>query len=143
MAEELGVRYVMEGSVRRVGDQVRINAQLIDAITGHHLWAERFDGAWEIFALQDTINQKIVGALAVKLTAGEKAAVREKGTDNVAAYDEFIKGRTHYRRYTREDYAKAEAFYKRAIELDPKYGQAKASLAALYADAAGRECCRP
>jgi adenylate cyclase len=133
VAEELGVRYVMEGSVRRVGDQVRINAQLIDAITGHHLWAERFDGSMkDIFALQDAINQKIVGALAVKLTPEQKAAVREKGTDNVAAYDEFVKGREHFYRHTSEDYAKAEAFYKRAIELDPKYGQAGAWLAELY-----------
>jgi adenylate cyclase len=71
--EELGVRYVLEGSVRRAGKQVRINAQLIDATTGGHLWAERYDGKMDdVFALQDRITRKIVGALAVKLTAGEE-----------------------------------------------------------------------
>ena len=73
VAEELGVRYVLEGSVRRAGDEIRINAQLIDAMTGHHLWAERYDGKMgKIFALQDQITQKIVSALAIKMTSGEK-----------------------------------------------------------------------
>jgi len=139
VAEDLGVRYVLEGSVRREEDQVRINAQLIDATTGEHLWAERFDGNMgDVFSLQDKISQKIVAALALKLTAGEKTLVVQKGTQNPAAYEEFIKGRTHYRRFTREDCAEAEACFKRAIALDPNYGQAKASLAALYADAAGQ-----
>jgi TolB-like protein len=139
VAEDLGVRYVLEGSVRREEDQVRINAQLVDATTGQHLWADRFDGNMgDVFSLQDKISQKIVAALAVKLTAGEKTLVGQKGTQNPAAYEEFLKGRTHYRRFTREDCAKAEACFKRAIALDPNYGQAKASLAALYADAAGQ-----
>ena len=80
VAEELGVRYVLEGSVRRAGDEIRINAQLIDAMTGHHLWAERYDGKIDrIFALQDQINQKIVSALAVKLTGCEKELVGPEG----------------------------------------------------------------
>jgi TolB-like protein len=93
VAEELGVRYVLEGSVRRAGEQIRINAQFIDATTGHHLWAEKYDGNMkDIFAFQDQISQKIVSALAVKLTAGEKEVVAQKGTDNVAAYDAFLRG---------------------------------------------------
>ena len=80
VAEELGVRYVLEGSVRRAGDEIRINAQLIDAMTGLHLWAERYDGTMsKVFALQDEITQKIVSALEVKLTGGEKEQVGLKG----------------------------------------------------------------
>ena len=136
VSEELGVRYVLEGSIRRAGDQVRINAQLIDATTGQHLWAERYDGSMkDVFSLQDKINQKIVAALAVKLTAGEKALVSQKGTKNPAAYEEFMKGREYYLRNTKEDYAKAEACFKKAIELDPNYGRALAALALLYFDA--------
>jgi TolB-like protein len=135
VAEELGVQYVLEGSVRREGDQMRINAQLVDSTTGRHLWAERFDGSMrDVFSLQDKINQKIVAALAVKLTAGEKTLVSQKGTLNPAAYEEFLKGRVHYLRFTKEDCAKAEECFKRAIALDPNYGQAKASLALLYSD---------
>ena len=136
VAEELGVRYVLEGSVRRVGDQVRINAQLIDSTNGQHLWAERYDGSMrDVFSLQDKINQKIVAALAVKLTAGEKTLVTQKGTNDPAAYEEFLRGREHYLRYTKEDFPKADACFKRAIELDPKYSRARAALALLYYDA--------
>jgi adenylate cyclase len=133
VAEELGVRYVLEGSVRRVGDQVRINAQLIDATNGRHLWAERYDGSMrDVFSLQDKINQKIVAALAVQLTAGEKTLLSEKGTNDPAAYEEFLKGREHYLKFTRDDFAKAEVCFKRAIELDPNFTRATASLAYLY-----------
>jgi adenylate cyclase len=133
VAEELGVRYVLEGSVRRVGDQMRINAQLIDAATGQHLWAERYDGSMrDVFSLQDRINQKIVAALAVKLTPLEKMLVTEKGTSDPAAYEEFLKGREYYFKFTKEDFVKAEACFKRAIELDPNFSRATASLASLY-----------
>jgi adenylate cyclase len=138
VAEELGVRYVLEGSVRRAGDQVRINAQLIDATTGQHLWAERYDGSMrDVFSLQDRINQKIVAALAVKLTPLEKMLVTEKGTSDPAAYEEFLKGREHYFKFTKEDLVKAEACFKRAIEVDPNFSQATASLALLYYQASG------
>ena len=133
VGRELCVRYVMEGSVQKAGSQVRINAQLIDAKTGGHLWAERYDGNMDdIFALQDKITQKITSALAVKLTAGEKALFGQKGTHNIAAYQEFLKGRVHYRRNTTEDFSKAEASFKRAIQLDPNYAKARAALAMLY-----------
>jgi adenylate cyclase len=136
IAEDLGVRYVLEGSVRKAGDEIRINAQLIDAISGHHLWAERYDGAMgKIFALQDRITQKIVTALAVKLTGSEKELVGKKGTDNVAAYDAFLRGWGHYLRLTPEDFAKAAASFRKAVELDPNYGRAYAALSAVYWDA--------
>jgi len=133
VAEELGVRYVLEGSVRRAGDEVRINAQLVDALTGHHLWAERYDGKMDrIFALQDQITKKIVSALAVKLIGSEKELGGQKGTDNAAAYDEFLRGWGHYLRFTPEDFAKAASSFRKAIELDPNYGRAYAALALLH-----------
>ena len=135
VAEDLGVRYVLEGSVRRVKDQVRINAQLIDASTGGHLWAERYDGKMDnIFALQDKITGKIVAALAVKLTAGEQAEVAHKETNNITAYDTFLQGWAHYLRFTPDDYAKAIPYFEKAIELDPHYGRAYAALASIYWD---------
>jgi len=133
VAEELGVRYVLEGSVRRAGDEVRINAQLVDALTGHHLWAERYDGKIDkIFSLQDQITKKIVSALAVKLTGSEKELGGQKGTDNAAAYDEFLRGWGYYLRFTPEDFSKAVASFKKAIELDPNYGRAYAALALVH-----------
>jgi TolB-like protein/lipoprotein NlpI len=137
VAQELGVRYVLEGSVRRAGKQVRINAQLIDATTGHHLWAERYDGdISDVFALQDAITGKIVAAMAVKLTSGEQEQVERKYTDNTAAYDAFLQGRAHYVRCTPEDYAKAVSYFEKAIELDPSYGRAYAALALTYWESA-------
>ena len=131
VAEELGVRYVLEGSARRDGERIRITAQLIDATTGHHLWAERYDGTVrDVFALQDQITQKIVAALAVKLSPGEKA--ERGGTDNVAAYEEFLKGWERYLQFTSDDFARAIQHFKKAVELDPSYGRAHAALALTY-----------
>ena len=136
VAQELGVRYVLEGSVRRTGNQVRINAQLIDATTSHHLWAERYDGAiGNVFELQDTITGKIVAALAIKLTSGEQEKVTRKETDNIEAYDAFLKGWDHYRRWTPEDFREAIPYFEKAIELDPNYGRAYAALASIYMEA--------
>ena len=133
VAQELGVRYVLEGSVRRAGDQVRINAQLIDATTGHHLWAERYDGYFgDVFALQDRITGEIVAALSVKLTSYEKEQVARKYTDNISAYDAFLQGRAHYVRRTPDHYAEAVSCFKKAVELDPNYGQAYAALSLTY-----------
>ena len=133
VAEELGVRYVLEGSVRRADDRVRINTQLIDATTGGHLWAERYDGKMvDVFDLQDKITQKIVTALAVKLTPGEQQYVVRKETENTVAYDTLLKGWEHYRRFTPDDFAKALSYFEKAIELDPNYGQAHAALAQTY-----------
>jgi TolB-like protein/class 3 adenylate cyclase len=135
VAEELGVRYVLEGSVRKAGEQVRINTQLIDATTGNHLWAKRYDGKLDnIFALQDKITQKIVAALAVKLSMGEQEKVSRKETDNIEAYDAFLKGWEHYRRWTPEDFRKAIPYFERAIELDSQYGRAYAAIASVYTE---------
>jgi TolB-like protein/Flp pilus assembly protein TadD len=135
ISHELGVQYVLEGSVRRSEDKVRINAQLIDAMTGGHLWAERYDGSLEdVFTLQDKINRKIVAALAVKLTAGEQIHVVRKDTDNIAAYDTFLQGWEHYVRTTPEDYAKAIRYFEKAVKLDPDYGRAYAALSSIYWD---------
>jgi len=135
VAEELGVRYVLEGSVRKADKQVRINAQLIDATTGGHLWAKRYDGHLDdVFGLQDKITQKIVAALAVKLSVGEQEKVTRKETDNIEAYDAFLKGWEHYRRWTPEDFRKAIPYFERAIELDPHYGRAYAAVASVYTE---------
>jgi len=133
VAEELGVRYVVEGSVRRAGEQVRINVQLIEAATGHHLWAERYDGKMaDIFALQDQINQKIISTLEFKLTAVEKSRIARKETNNIKAYDAFLRGWEHYKQMTPEDFSKASSYFKKAINLDPIYARAYAALALLY-----------
>jgi len=135
VAQELGVRYVLEGSVRKAGEQVRINAQLIDATTGQHLWAERYDGPiGDVFTVQDRIAGKIVTALAVKLTASERKRVTRKHTVNIAAHDAFLQGRQYYVRRTPDDWAKAVSYFKRAVELDPNYGRAYAALALLYCE---------
>ena len=133
IAQELGVRYVLEGSVRRVGNEVRINAQLIDSTTGGHLWAERYDGRMDdIFALQDKITGQIVNALAVKLTTDEEKRFELKETISIEAYDAFLQGWEHYLRQTPDDFAKALSYFKKAIELDPNYGRAYAALSLTY-----------
>jgi TolB-like protein/class 3 adenylate cyclase/Flp pilus assembly protein TadD len=133
VAEELGVRYVLEGSVRRASDTVRINAQLIDATTGGHLWAERYDGTLtDVFALQDRVTSQIVSALAVHLAPGEQTQQKAGETDNPQAYDAFLKGWELYHRFTPKDFAAAIPHLERAIELDPDYGRAHAALATLY-----------
>jgi TolB-like protein/class 3 adenylate cyclase/rhodanese-related sulfurtransferase len=136
VAEELGVRYVLEGSVRRVGDQVRINAQLIDATTGGHLWAERYDGSLEdIFALQDQVTQQIVSALKVSLTGEETAKHVRHTTDSAEAHDAFLQGWAHYKLGTPEDLARGIPFFEKAIGLDNNYGLAHAALASIFWDA--------
>ena len=133
VAEELGVRYVMEGSVRRAGDQVRINAQLIDATTGGHLWAERYDGTLsDIFALQDRVTTKIVNAMSVTLTPEELEDLGSLGTSNADAHDAYLQGLSFYFRNTPADNAKAEPYFKRAAELDPEFKRAYAALAKIY-----------
>jgi TolB-like protein/Tfp pilus assembly protein PilF len=133
IAEELGVRYVLEGSVRKAENRVRINAQLIDAMSGHHLWADRYDGDMsDIFALQDKITRKIISALALKLTASEQKALTDKGTDNIQAYDAYLRGWQGYRTLTRAGFAEAKAYLEKAVELDPEFARAYAALAVLY-----------
>jgi adenylate cyclase len=130
VAEELGVRYVLEGSVRRAGDQLRINAQLIDATTGGHLWADRYDGSLDdVFGLQDKVTREVVAALAVKLAPATQARPE---TDSAEAYDAFLRGWAYYRRGSPEGYGKAIPHFEKAIELDANYSRAYAALAAIY-----------
>jgi adenylate cyclase len=133
VGRELGVRYVLEGSVRKANDRVRITAQLVDASTGGHLWAERYDRDLEdIFALQDEVTQKIVAALAVTLTEDEQERLARKYTDNMEAYDALLQGLEHENRYTKEANAQARQMYQRAIDLDPKFALAYALLGWTY-----------
>jgi TolB-like protein/class 3 adenylate cyclase len=133
VARKLGVKYVLEGSVRRVGKAIRINTQLIDGANGAHIWAERYDGTLaDIFSLQDKVTGEIVAQLQISLTPDEQNR-RERGdTDNSDAHDAYLRGWQLYRRYTPEDFVKAIPHLKRAVELDPDYGQAWAALASIY-----------
>ena len=133
VGRELGVRYILEGSVRRSGNRVRINAQLTDASTGGHLWAERYDGIMdEVFSLQDKVTRKIVAALAVKLMPGEETRIASKDTNNIESYDRFLKGWEHYLRETPEDYSEAIGYFEQALQLDPTYSRAYAAIALTY-----------
>ena len=133
VAEDLGVRYVLEGSVRRSGDQVRVNAQLIDATTGGHLWADRYDGGvTSIFEVQDLFVREIVGALALSLSDKEEQELARGKTSNVQAREAFQNGWEHYLRYTPQDNARAAEYLKQAVELDPDYGRAYAALGLVY-----------
>ena len=135
VAEELGVQYIVEGSVRRVGDRIRINAQFIDALSGHHVWAERYDGSLaDIFALQDGVVEQIVSALAINVPGAELAMTLIGGTDNPEAYMAALQGWDHYHRQTPEDARKAVSFFEEAIELDPGYSRAYAGLGRVYWD---------
>ncbi len=139
VAKALGVRYVLEGSVRRSGGEIRVNAQLIDATTGGHVWADRYDGDMKnIFGLQDKVTRNVVTALAVELTKEDRERVARRGTENAQAYDVFLKGWQHYLRQTPEDFRAAIDYFKKAIDLDPKYGRAYAALAATYWEASTR-----
>ena len=133
VGREVGVRYVLEGSVRKMDGQVRITAQLIDAPTGQHLWAERYDRPLpEIFALQDEIRQKIVTALRVKLTPEEQERFKRAPTDNLEAYDYYLRGASYFLRLTKEANTQARQMLEKAIELDPKYAAVYALLGWTY-----------
>jgi adenylate cyclase len=134
VSEELGVRYVLEGSVRRSGDQIRINAQLIDASSGGHLWAERFDGTMaDVFKLQDRVNRRIVAALEVSLTAADERRFDRIETTSPDAYDLMLRGIEEYNRFTGENLALARALFEQAARLDPGYARAYANIALTYA----------
>jgi len=121
VGEELGVRYVLEGSVRKAGDRVRITAQLIDALTGHHLWAERFDrDLKDIFVLQDEITIKILTALRVTLTEGEQARLYDRGTGNLDSFLKVLQGSQHFFRFNRDGNVVARQMFEDAIALDPE-----------------------
>ena len=135
VAEKLGVRYVLEGSVRRAGDELRINVKLIDAETGAHLWAERYNRRLQdIFSVQDDVRGNIVKVLALTLTDDEQRAASRRYTQSVEAYDLLLRGQSLYARSTREDNARARELYKRAIGLDPNFARAYAAVALTFAE---------
>ena len=134
VGRELGVRYVLEGSVRKAANRVRITGQLIDASTGAHLWADRFDGALEdIFDLQDQVTASVVGAIAPQLEQAEIERAKRKPTESLDAYDYFLRGMASYYRRTREAINEALPLFYKAIELDPDFASAYGMAAWCYA----------
>ena len=133
VAEELGVGYVVEGSVRKGGDRVRITAQLNDVATGSHIWAERYDrDLADVFAVQDEITEAIVAAIEPQLYAAENFRAQRKPPDSMDAWDLVMRALSHYWRVTRQDNVVAQALLEKAIAIDPNYGQALGVLAASH-----------
>lgn len=129
IGRELGVDYVLEGSVRRADNRVRVNAQLIDARTGNHLWADRFDRELkEVFQLQDEVTRNIVAALTVELTTGEDAALSHRRTVDPEAYDLFLQGLARFQRFTPETNREARALFHAAARRDPSFARAIADI---------------
>ena len=136
VGRELGVRYVLEGSVRKAGNRVRVTGQLIDAESGAHIWADRFDrDLTDIFAVQDELTHEIISALKIKLSAAEEALIADSGTKNVSAHDFFLKGREllFASKRDRDIFEQFMSCFRRAIELDPNYASAYAGLGMGYA----------
>lgn len=132
-ADALGVRYVLQGTVQRADAQLRVNAQLVDARTGVHVWAARYDRDMnDVLELQDDIVTRIVGALEVKLSSEEKQRMARRYTVSVAAYDAFLRGRTAFALRTPEDNLLARAAFEQAIELDANFARAYSALALTY-----------
>jgi TolB-like protein/Tfp pilus assembly protein PilF len=130
---ELGVRYVLEGSVRKAGNRVRISGQLIDAATGANLWADRFDGALEdVFELQDQVTASVVGAIAPKLQQAEIERSKRKPTDSLDAYDHFLRGMAGIHTWEREAQNEALSHFYKAIELDANFASAYGMAARCY-----------
>ena len=133
IGRELGVRYILEGSVRKAANRVRIAGQLIDAANGAHLWADRFDGALEeVFDLQDQVATSVVGAIAPKLEQAEIERAKRKPTESLDAYDHFLRGMACVHRWTRQASDEALRHFYRAIELDPEYASAYGLAARCY-----------
>jgi TolB-like protein len=125
VSQEMGVRYVLEGSVRKAGEQVRVTAQLIDGPSGGHVWSERYDRPLtDIFAVQDDIVRQLVIALRVEVQEAEQERVRHIPTTNLTAYDFLIRGVEHLRRIRKEEVAQARQLFEQAIALDPQYAKA-------------------
>ena len=127
VAQELGVRYVVEGSVRKAGQQVRVTAQLIDASTGHHLWADRYDRTLtDIFALQDELTREIVTAVDVELTEGDQIRVWRDSAGDMTAYEFFAKGRDFFSQNTRKAISQGQQEFEKALALNPQFAAAHA-----------------
>jgi TolB-like protein/class 3 adenylate cyclase/Tfp pilus assembly protein PilF len=122
IGRELGVRYVLEGSVRKAGNRVRISGQLVDAESGAHLWADRFDGDLDdIFDLQDSITSSVVGAIAPRVQKQEFERIKRKPTENLSAYDYYLRGLAKFHQFKKEPLEEARSLYRKAIELDPDF----------------------
>ena len=133
VGRDLGVRYVLEGSVRKAGSRIRITGQLIDALSGAHLWADRFDGALEdIFDLQDQVTARVVGTIAPKIEEAEIERVRRKPTEVLDAYDHYLRGMVGFHKWSREGNDEALSHFYDAIELDPNYATAHGMAARVY-----------
>ncbi len=133
VGRELGVRYVLEGSVRKDSERVRITAQLIDATSGFHVWSERYDRELaDIFNLQSEISERILAALRVEISEAEARRIRGKPTGNLTAYDLVQQALSHWNRYTRKDLLEARRLMEQAVELDPEYARAWSGLGATY-----------
>jgi len=133
VGQELGVRYILQGSVQKAGDSVRVNAQLVDAASGYHIWSERYDRELqEIFAVQDEIVQSIVGKLAVEIDAAERKRVRRKKDVNLQAYDYLLRGKEFERFKKASENQKARAMFEKAIELAPDFASAYVALGQTY-----------
>ena len=133
VAEELGVGYVVEGSVRKVGERVRITAQLNDVTTGSHIWAERYDrDLADVFSVQDEITEAIVAAIEPQIYAAENFHAQRKPPDSLDAWDLVMRALSHYWRVTRQDNVVAQALLEKAISIDPDYGQALGVLATSH-----------
>ena len=133
VGRELGVRYVLEGSVRKAATRVRITAQLIDAISGVHLWAGRIDGTFDdIFNLEDQVTENVVGAIAPKIEQAEIERTKHKPTDSLDAYDCYLRAMMHFNQWTSESISEALRLFYRAIELDPAFASAHGLAAWCY-----------
>mgnify|MGYP001825502002 FL=1 len=133
VAEELGVRFVLEGSVRRAGENIRINAQLVDTGNGRQLWAERYDGTMtDVFALQDEVARQIIGSLAPQLSPREVDELKPVPETSPEAYDLLLQGLGHLRRWSPEEVLLARGFFLRGLDIDPGYARAYANVALTY-----------
>src|SRR5262249_43304180 len=133
VSKELGGHYVLEGSVRKAGDQVRVTAQLIDATTDQHLWAERYDRPLtDIFAVQDAVVQKMVTTLKLQLSLREQGVLARRPQENLEAYDAFLRGLEYFYRLTKEGNVQARQLFEHAMALDPAYAEAYAFLGLNY-----------
>ena len=134
-AERLGVRYVLQGSMRRAGERLRVTARLVDTDTGSHLWAEQFDGGvGDLFAFQDRVAEQTAAALSVTLTESERQGLAAQPTTSFAAYEDYLRGRMIYGSLTKQENDLARAMYRHAIDKDPRFALAYAGLALSYID---------
>ena len=144
IARELGVRYILEGSVRRGADRLRVTAQLVDAETGNHLWADRYDRPLQdLFALQDEIALAVAKAISPAVTEAEQRRALRKPPESLGAWEAYQRGLWHVLKYTVDDIAPARELFNRATQLDPTLASAHVGLAWLYVIESGGYGLRP